>query len=190
TDEFIFGEQIFVCPILEENSKGRRLYLPRGNWYNYWNNEVKEGGKEMWVDADLDTMPIFVKEGSVIPKYPIQQYVGEKQIDQIGLDVYYKFGKEVSLLYDDDNDGYDYTKGRYSLRTFKTNGKKKELIIRQHKSGKFMTTYDSFKLNVIGLPFKISKIEVDKEAMDLSQIAFKDNTFVIPKDFSEVHIMA
>jgi alpha-glucosidase len=129
TDEFIFGKQILVCPIQEANAKGRRMYVPRGNWYNYWTDEVVKGGKEMWVDADIDSMPVFIKEGAVIPKYPVQQYVGEKEITEITLDVYYKNGKEKSELFSDANDGYDYIKGRYSLRTFSLTGRTNELII-------------------------------------------------------------
>jgi alpha-glucosidase len=191
TDEFIYGDKILICPILEAYSKGRRLYLPKGKWFNYWNNKPMLGGKEIWIDADLETMPIFVKEGSIIPKYPIQQYVGEKKFDQITLDVYFKKGKESSTLFDDAHDGYDYTKGRYSLRTLKLTGKTDELIIQQHKSGKFDAFYKTFKLNLIGLPFKISTIQIDKEQMKFEDIKVNgDNTMVVDKEFTEIHIMA
>ena len=106
-----------ACPVLEANAKGRRMYVPQGNWYNFWTDEMIKGGKEMWVDADIDTMPMYVKEGAIIPKYPIQQYVGEKEIDQVTLDVYYKKGKETSQLYSDAQDGYDYTKGGIVFET-------------------------------------------------------------------------
>ena len=191
TDEFIYGDKILICPILEPNSQGRRLYLPRGKWFNYWNNRATEGSKEIWVDADLETMPIFVKEGAVIPKYPIQQYVGEKEFDEITLDVYFKKGKETSTLFDDAHDGYDYTKGRYSLRTLKLTGKKDELIIQQHKSGKFDAPYKTFKLNLIGLPFKISTIQIDNVEIKFEDIKVNgDNTLVVGKEFTELHIMA
>jgi len=190
TDEFIFGDQILVCPIIEPNSKGRRLYLPKGNWYNYWDNKLSSGGKEIWVEADLDSMPIFVKEGAIIPKYPIQQYVGEKEIDEVVLEVYYKKGKENSFLFDDAHDGYDYTKGRFSLRTFKLNGKTNELIIQQHKAGSFITGYKTFKLKLIGMPFKISKIQIDNEAIDFEAIKLNgDNTLIVDKDFTSLQIM-
>ncbi len=190
TDEFIFGDKILVCPILEPNAHGRRMYIPRGNWFNYWNNEVVKGGKEMWVDADIDSMPIFVKEGAIIPKYPIQQYVGEKTIEEIVLDIYYKEGKEQSKLFDDAHDGYDYKKGRYSFRTFKLIGKKKELIIQQHKEGKYITTYNTFKLNFHGLPFKIEKILLDNEEIPLSEIKMNDDSsMIIDKKFSVLHIL-
>ena len=189
TDEFIFGKQMLVCPILEPNSIGRRLYIPKGIWYNYWDNNSVEGGKEVWVDTTLDTMPIFVKAGAVIPKYPVQQYVGEKEIEQVTLDVYYKRGKESSELYDDAHDGYDYTKGRYSLRNFKLTGKSNDLIIQQHKSGKFTTSYNTFKLNLIGLPFKISKIEIDNVEILLKDIHFDGDALIVDKEFTELHIM-
>ena len=46
-DEFIFGNQILVCPINEPNAKGRRMYIPKGEWYNFWTNELVSGGKEI-----------------------------------------------------------------------------------------------------------------------------------------------
>lgn len=190
TDEFIYGDKILVCPVNEANSKGRRMYFPKGRWYNFWNNKVVKGGKEAWVDADLDSMPIFIKEGAIIPKYPIQQYVDEKEIDEVVLDIYYKEGKEVSTLFDDAHDGYDYTKGRYSLRTFKLTGKPNQLIIQQHKEGKFTSNYDIFELKFHGLPFKIKEVELDNEKISLGDINMNgNNSMKINKDFSTLHII-
>ena len=188
-DEFIFGEKILVCPINEPNAKGRRMYIPVGNWYNYWTDEVVEGGQELWVDADLDSMPIFIKEGAIIPKYPVQQYVGEKEIEEVVLDIYFKRGKETSQIYDDAHDGYDYIKGRYSLRDLTLIGKENELIIQQYKSGKYTAPYETFKLRLHGLPFKVTKLEIDKEGFICEDV--KDNgetTLIISKDFTEIHI--
>ena len=190
-DEFIFGEKILACPITEPNAKGRRMYFPFGNWYDFWTNEVIEGGQELWVDADLDSMPIFVKEGAIIPKYPIQQYVGEKEIDELVLDVYYKSGEETSQVFEDAQDGYDYIKGRYSLRNFKLVGKEKSLIIQQYKSGKYITPYETIKIKFHGLPFKISKIQIDNEEKLFGDVKLNgDNTIVISKEFTELHIIA
>jgi alpha-glucosidase len=190
-DEFIFGEKILACPITEPNAKGRRMYFPFGNWYNFWTDEVLEGGQEFWVDADLDSMPIFVKEGAIIPKYPIQQYVGEKPLTELFLDVYYKAGEETSQVFEDAQDGYDYIKGRYSLRNFKLLGKEKVLIIQQFKSGKYITPYETLKIKFHGLPFKISKIQVDNEEMLFKDAKLNgDNTIVISKDFTELQIIA
>jgi alpha-glucosidase len=190
TDEFMFGSQLLICPILEANSKGRRMYVPRGKWYNYWTYEIVEGGKEIWVDADIDTIPVFVKEGAIIPKFPVQQYVGEKEFDEIELEVYFKEGKEKSVLYEDAHDGYDYKKGRFSYRTFKLTGHKNQLIIQQHKEGKYMTPYTKFKLDLKRLPFEIGSIQVDNQETGLTDLKVNGNTsLVVDKNFTELHLI-
>ncbi|MGB3774299.1 MAG: glycoside hydrolase family 31 protein [Leeuwenhoekiella sp.] len=191
TDEFIFGDKILICPITEPNARGRRMYVARGRWYNYWDYSVVEGGKEMWVDADLDYMPIFIKEGSMIPRYPIQQYVGEKKIEELVIETYYKNGREHSTVYEDAQDGYDYKKGRYSLREFKMTGKAEEVIIQQHKTGSYVTEYEHLVLKFIGFPFEIKKIEIDNVAYDLNEIDFdtEKKWLKVTKEFTEIHIL-
>lgn len=188
TDEFIFGNDILVCPILEPNAQGRRMYVPRGSWYNYWTDEIVEGGKEQWVDADINKIPLFIRSGAMIPKYPVQQYVGEKKIETLTLDVYYKDGKGKARVYEDAQDGYDYKKGRFSLRSFKLTGKKNELIIQQHKEGKFVTEYDTITMKFHGLPFKVTAVEVDNQ-IDTSIKFNGEATLEITKDFSELHLI-
>lgn len=189
-DEFIFGNQILVCPILEPNAVGRRMYIPRGEWYNYWTNEFAIGGREVWIDTKFDEIPVFVKAGAIIPKYPVQQYVGEIEFDELTLDLYFKIGKEQSFVYEDAQDGYDYKKGRYSYLSFRTIGKEKELIIQLHKEGKYDTQYSRYKINLIGLPFKVTEIEIDNEKVAFDQVSFEENHFlIVEKEFNELHII-
>jgi alpha-glucosidase len=189
TDEFIFGEQILVCPIQEPNAKGRRMYIPRGKWHNYWTGEVVEGGMEKWVVADIDKIPIFIKSGAIIPKYPIQQYVGEKEIEKLVLNVYYLEGTEQSTVYEDAQDGYDYKKGEYSLRNFKLTGRGRELIIQQFKDGTYTTPYETLQVNFIGLPFRISRVQVDNQRVPLKEVRLNgDNTIEVHKNFSSLVI--
>ncbi|MCP4976833.1 MAG: DUF4968 domain-containing protein [Maribacter sp.] len=189
TDEFIFGEHILVCPVQEPNAQGRRTYVPRGKWYNYWNDEVVEGGKEKWVEADIDIIPLFVKEGAIIPKFPVQQYVGELEIKELDLEVYFRMGSESSTVYEDEQDGYDYKKGQYSLRNFKLKGKEKSLVIQQFKDGTFIASYDSFRINLHGLPFEIKAIEVDNEEVPLNQLKPNGNNVIeVNKDFTQLLI--
>jgi alpha-glucosidase len=188
-DEFVFGNQILVCPILEPNAIGRRMYIPRGQWYNYWTNEEVKGGKEIWVDTKFDQIPIFVKAGAIIPKYPVQQYVGELEFEELTLDIYYKEGKEKSVVYEDAQDGYDYKKGRYSFLSFQATGKEKELNIQLHKEGKYDTNYSKYKINLIGLPFAVKMIEIDNV-----EVTFDKNTLeikgylIVDKEFTALHI--
>lgn len=189
-DEFVFGNQILVCPILEPNALGRRMYFPKGEWYNYWTNALVPGGKEMWVDTQFDEIPLFVKAGAIVPKYPVQQYVGELEFDELTLDIYYKEGKEKSVVYEDAQDGYDYKKGRYSLLSFQMTGKANKLIIQLHKVGKFETNYSKYKLNLIGLPFKIKSLKIDSEKVTFDKEAFEvDNYLIVAKEFAVLQLI-
>src|SRR5690606_35748749 len=130
-----------------------------------------------------------VKAGAIIPKFPVQQYVGEIAINEVKLDVYFKNGKESSILFDDAHDGYDYKKGRYSLRTFKLTGKSDELIIQQHKEGKFDAQYQTFKIEFHGLPFTITKVQIDNEEISLNDLKMNgNNSMIIDKGFTELHL--
>jgi alpha-glucosidase len=189
TDEFLFGDSILVCPILEANASGRRMYMPRGKWVNFWTGEEVVGGKEVWVDATLETIPVFVKSGSAIPRYPVQQYVGEKVIDELGIDVYYTEGSVRSKIYTDSGDGYDYAKGRYSLRNIHITGRKNDLVISQHKDGDYDASYKRFKLNIHNLPFEVKSVYIDNERAEVITEKLGGNTFlVVDKDFGEIHI--
>lgn len=190
TDEFIFGEQILVCPVQEPNSQGRRMYVPRGKWYNYWTDELVEGGVERWVSAPIDKIPLFIKEGAMIPKYPVQQYVGEKELTELKIDVYFKEGKEDSVIYEDQQEGFDYKKGRYSLRNFRLLGKPNELIIQQFKDGTYTTSYETFKIQFHGLPFAIETIEIDNEEVTFESVKFDGNrTIEVNKDITAIHLI-
>ena len=141
------------------------------------------------MDADLDKVPIYIKEGAIIPKYPVQQYVGELQIKELILDTYYKMGIETSEVYEDAQDGYDYKKGRYSFRNFKLTGKEKSVTIQQFKDGSFVTEYETLKFNFHGLPFKIAKIEVDNEEVSITSVKPNgDQNLHIDKNFTVLHI--
>ncbi len=165
------------------------MYIPRGKWYNYWDDNIVKGGKEQWVEADIDVIPLFIKEGAIIPKFPVQQYVGELVIEKLDLEVYFKLGAESSTVYEDAQDGYDYNKGDFSLRSFKMNGKENSLVIQQFKDGAFMTSYDSFRINLHGLPFAIESVEVDNEEVPLNEVKPNGNDVIeICKDFTQVII--
>jgi alpha-glucosidase len=167
------------------------MYIPKGQWYNFWTRETLEGGKEEWVDADIDEIPMFVRAGSIIPRYPVMQYVGEKKIEFLTLDVYYTIGSDKSIVYEDAADGYDYKKGRFSLRNLKFKGTKKEMVISQYKDGKFTTEYETLRFNFIGLPFEIDYVEVDNAQVSLEDLQYDRDTqtMMVHKEFSEFHVV-
>ena len=173
-DEFGFGDSLLLCPITQPQQEGRWLYLPKGGWYNYWDESFYEGGVEVWVDAPLDTLPLFVKAGTVIPKYPIQQYVGEKKIATLSLHIYHLHGVQESELFEDAGEGYAYLKGEYAHSKFIVKGTLKSLTVsRQYTHAAFSPQYQSFDIYFHGLPFVLKQVEVDGKRLELNTVEQK-----------------
>ncbi|MES2827773.1 MAG: glycoside hydrolase family 31 protein [Bacteroidota bacterium] len=188
-DEFTFGDKILVCPVLEQGATSRMVYLPKGKWYNFWTHEVLNGESEHNIAAALDHMPLFVRAGSVIPEYPVMQYVGEKDVDEVLLNVYFSDYEVNSFLYEDHGDTFAYEQDIYSEKKFTVKGSDGNLIIEQSRTGLYTPNYELYNYNVVGLPFKPNKVTVDdKEITDFtlderSCLRFKSN-----KNFTLVKI--
>lgn len=112
-DEFMWGENILVAPILEQGKTFRGVYLPSGNWYDYFTGEKIEGCRVILKDVPIDICPIYIKEGSIIPTYNEMNYVGENSFDELVLEVYK--GNGEYLHYEDDKESFNYKEGEYNL---------------------------------------------------------------------------
>ncbi len=162
-DEFTFGDKILVCPVLNEGATSRTVYLPKGQWFNYWTHESLEGGKEHLVEAPLDSMPIFVKAGSVIPEFPVMQHTNEFEVEELMFQIYYSDYEVNSFYFEDHGDTFAYEQDIYLEKKFVVNGDKKSMIVKQSIEGLFTPRYETYDLKIIGLPFKPSKIIIDNK---------------------------
>src|SRR5690606_3807349 len=188
-DEFTYGDKILICPVLEPGVSSRTLYLPKGSWFNYWTDENVDGGKEITVPTPLDSMPIFVKAGSVIPEYPVMQYVGEKEIDELKLNVYHTNYEVNSFVFEDYGETFAYEQDIYLEKKFVVNGTKDQLVIHQSIEGLYTPRYENYDFHIIGLPFEVSKVVVDGRLVENfatdenGHLVFKSN-----KNFKEIHL--
>ena len=188
-DEFTYGDKILVCPVLEPGQTSRRVYLPKGTWYDFWLNEPVEGGKEVVVKTPLETIPIFIKAGAVIPEYPVMQYVGEKEIEEVKLNVYYTDSVVNSFLFEDYGETFAYEQDIYLEKKFVVSGKENLLTIQQTMEGLYTPRYENYHFEVAGLPFKPGKVIVDgKEVKDYTINANKSLEFKFTKNFKFIEI--
>lgn len=141
TDEYMFGDAFLVAPVLEPmyydvNSvvlegkrKERRVYLPNSaKWYDFWTNQIYDGGQYLDIDAPIEKMPVMVKAGSVIPFSEDMQYADENAGKVKCIRIY--DGADGTFdLYNDAGDGYGFEKGEYSLIHIEYNYKKRELTL-------------------------------------------------------------
>jgi alpha-D-xyloside xylohydrolase len=113
-DQYMFGPALLVNPVTRYGARSRTVYLPRDSgWYDLDSGAFHEGGQVLEVAAPYDLIPVFVREGAIVPFGPTLQYSDEKPADPVRLYVY--AGRDGSFtLYEDENVNYNYEKGAYS----------------------------------------------------------------------------
>ena len=111
-DEYLWGRDVLVAPVVEKGATARRVYLPRGEWYDFWTEEKLAGGREISRTVDLATMPLYVRAGAIIPLGPIRQYTSE-QVDAPLTLVVYPGADGAFTLYEDDGATFDYRRGEW-----------------------------------------------------------------------------
>ena len=181
-----------MAPIVERGAVAREVYLPKGIWYHFWDFTTWIGGKSYTVPAPIDSMPIFVKAGSVIPEYPVMQYVGEHEIDEMLLNVYYAPYRVNSFMFEDNGDTFGYEQDIYVEKKFETHGNNQTLVIQQTIEGMYTPRYEHYRLKVYGIPFHVSKVFIDgKEIKGLKKIK-RNNIIVFRafKNFKRIEIVA
>jgi alpha-D-xyloside xylohydrolase len=132
-DQYMFGPAFLVAPVTEQGVESREVYLPAGSdWYNYWTNEKLQGGQMVRVAAPIDTIPLFVRAGSVVPLgAPIQSTATEQALAEVRV---YPGRDAEFTLYDDDGVSYDYEKGNGRSTQLRWDEKTRALSATGHKA--------------------------------------------------------
>ena len=109
-DEYLWGRDMLVAPVIEPGATSRRVYLPPGAWYDFWTGERMEGGREIDRKVDLATLPLYVRAGAVLPMGPVRQYVSEAVGAPLTVRVYPGASGDF-VLYEDDGASFAYERG-------------------------------------------------------------------------------
>ena len=147
-DEYLFGSSLLINPVYNYHQRTRKVYLPNGQgWYDLYNGKFYNGGQSIKTDAPYDRMPVFVKEGSIIPVGPELQYTSQKAADTITLFIY--TGNNASFnLYEDEDTNYNYEKGIFATIQIDYNENDRSLTINDRK-GEFPGMLQKRIFNII-----------------------------------------
>ena len=135
-DEYLWGRDLLVAPVVEKGATSRTVYLPRGTWFDFWTNErVDSGpatgpgqGREAERAVDLSTMPLYVRAGAIVPMGPVKQFTSEVVAGPLSVTVYP--GADGAFdLFEDDGTSFDYRRGAWMGLTFKWTDRTRALSI-------------------------------------------------------------
>lgn len=166
-NQFLFGDNLLVCPT-ESNKKQTEVYLPGDfNWYRLHTDEIFKGGKNYFVESPLTNVPVFVKEGAIIPKQSTIQNTKEKG-DGI-LQIHIWNGKEKSnfVYYEDDGETYNYEKNVFYKRNIEFNSTEKSIYFSQ-KEGTYISKFH--KVQIYFHAFEaLNQVQSEKITIDVSK---------------------
>lgn len=148
--EYLYGKSILVAPVTDKGVTAKTVYLPAGSvWYDFWTGEKLNGSNSINKATPIDILPLYVKAGSIIPWGPKVQFAEEKKWDNLEIRIFPGADADFTL-YEDENNNYNYEKGRYSEIFFHWNDISRILTIEKRK-GNFpgMLSHRNFKLVVV-----------------------------------------
>jgi alpha-glucosidase (family GH31 glycosyl hydrolase) len=111
-DEYLWGRDILVVPVVEQGATSRAVYLPAGDWYDFWTGDRVTGGREITRAVDLETTPLYVRAGAIVPLGPVKQFTDEKVEGPLTITIYAGADGAFSF-YEDDGNSFNYRKGEW-----------------------------------------------------------------------------
>jgi alpha-glucosidase/alpha-D-xyloside xylohydrolase len=127
-DEYLWGRDMLVAPVTSKGATERELYLPEGQWYDFWTTDRQAGGREVTRKVDLATLPLYVRAGTILPLDPPRQYTTQRSDEPITIRVYPGRDGEFRW-YEDDGASLDYLKGKYAWTRLRWDDGKRRLTI-------------------------------------------------------------
>lgn len=135
-DEYLWGRDLLVAPVVEKGATTRNVYLPRGDWYDFWTEEKLSGGREISKAVDLATTPLYARAGTILPLGPVKQYTAEKVDGPLTL-VVYPGADGSATLYEDDGATFNYRRGDWTKIQMTWNNARRTLSLRLVPGSKF-----------------------------------------------------
>ena len=163
--QFMVGENILVSPVMEPGSTSRWMYLPNGDWFDFWTREKFTGGK--WIDAKapMDQLPLFVRAGAVIPMQQIVQFTDQAPVDPITFEIF-PSTEAKGICYEDDGISFAYQTGKYRFVELKVTVHGSEIAIdRSAPEGEFVPTKRTIVFAVNGVAQKPKSVLVRSRAI-------------------------
>lgn len=126
--QYMFGDELLAAPVYEKGAMKQKVFLPAGNWVNYWNGEELQGNTEHTVAAPLHQIPLFVKKGAIIPMRQYASSIEKGNNNTLLLHVYPGTDGAFNLL-EDDGSSNDYLKGIYASTKMKLSNSPGKLLL-------------------------------------------------------------
>ncbi|HZN34160.1 MAG TPA: TIM-barrel domain-containing protein, partial [Pirellulaceae bacterium] len=131
--QYLWGRDLLVAPVFTKGATTREVYLPKGDWYDWWTGEKMAGGRTIQRPVDLETMPLYVRAGAILPIDPLRQYLSQPVSEPTTIRVYSGADGEFRW-YEDDGASQEYLAGKFAWTRLTWNDAARRLTIERDAS--------------------------------------------------------
>jgi alpha-glucosidase len=169
--QFLFGGSIMVVPVTPQE-KIKKIYLPRGEWYNLYTDELLQGGQELMQAAPAYRIPLYVKASGIIPMESLVQSTKNKPSDTLSVHIYYGAEQNTFTYYEDDGNSFAYKKGGYCKRDIVFDPVKKQIRFTPQE-GSYASGFKKLRLILHGFPEQLERINCNGRETELAPARVK-----------------
>lgn len=165
-EEFLFGDDLLVAPVVKDGEWKWRVYLPKGRWVDFWSDRAYDGPLNVTVDAPLGKVPIFARGGAIIPTEQPVEYTGEAPIDPLTFEVYPN-GDSEREYYEDDGLSFKYQRGDFLLEQIRVTSTPSQVAIGvSARQGSYQPPARSLEFKVHGQGVAPRRVTLNGESVN------------------------
>ncbi|HET7657547.1 MAG TPA: TIM-barrel domain-containing protein, partial [Bacillales bacterium] len=152
SDQFMIGSDVLIAPILTPDTQQRAVYLPDGEWYDYWTDQKYAGGRHYLIKADLETLPIFIKAGAFLFEGEVRSSTSVP-LESLTIHLYPRIGSFSTVFYDDDGESFAYVDGEGYSERYRCHFDGKKLKLETEiKNDRYLPSWSDKRLMMHNLP--------------------------------------
>jgi len=159
--QFLCGDAILIIPVTSQE-KIKKFYLPKGNWYNLYSDELTKGNQEITTECPVYEIPLYIKASSVIPMQSLVQTTKQKPSDTLFVHIYYGNESNTFEYYEDDGSTLEYQIGKYYKRSIVFNPENKQILF-SRSQGMFNSNFTTIQCILHGFSAEIRTIRVNDQ---------------------------
>ncbi|NMM50119.1 glycoside hydrolase family 31 protein [Marinigracilibium pacificum] len=163
-NQYMWGKNLLVAPILNPGVSSRKVYLPEGNWYNFWNNEKYKGGQWVEIPVTMENIPVFVKSGSILPTTDLIHSTDIYKTDTVNIHYYYdQTSSSQNIFFDDGKSRGSLENNQYQVVSISTTGDNDKITFNYETKG------EGYKGNPESRVYKIIVHGLDSNPVRLTE---------------------
>ncbi|MFN2364216.1 MAG: TIM-barrel domain-containing protein [Halarsenatibacteraceae bacterium] len=191
SDQVLVGDNIMLAPVMRPDTRERLVYLPAGNWYDFWTGELYEGGKSHLYQAELDRLPLFIQAGSsFVTMEPVQYIAGSFNDLTLNIVLGEADFQFRDRIYEDDGISFEYQQEAYNLIEYEVSAVEDEIKVEfiNQKLG-YDSELNNLQIRIMNLDYDAVKVTFNGNLISANDYIYQGDDLIISLPYQEEGVL-